>query len=151
MPEKGVSPLIAAVILVAIVMTTAVLVSGFLSDFVGQREQDARDDAQRTIDCTRINLEIDIESININDDLTFFLSNRNDFPVRGVRIITYEGETVETDTSPDPENLETLETQRITVNETVDDPERIEVRNKYCPNFQLTVVEDWKGDWQMEY
>lgn len=151
MAEKGVSPLIAAVILVAIVTTTAVLISGFLSDFVGEREQRARDDADRTLDCTEINLEVDTESIEMDDNLTFFLNNRNDFPIQGIRVITYDNQTVETDMSPDPENLDTLVTEKIRVNETVNDPEKITVRNKYCPNFEVTVAKNWKGEWEKEY
>lgn len=151
MADKGVSPLIAAVILVAIVTTTAVLISSFLNDFVGEREQRARDDADRTLDCTAINLEVDTDSINMNGDLTFFLNNRNDFPVRGIRVITYENESVETDISPDPENLDSLVTKKITVNETVSDPEEIKVRNKYCPNFEVTVAKNWEGDWEEKY
>ncbi|MFP4116414.1 MAG: archaellin/type IV pilin N-terminal domain-containing protein [Candidatus Aenigmatarchaeota archaeon] len=156
MEDKGVSPLIAAVILVAIVMTVAVLVSGFLNDFVGERERGAREDAQKTLDCTAIYLEINTDSISENEDgdLTFFLSNRNEFPIYGIRVVTYTEQEVETDTSPEPENLDSLVTKEILVNETVDslqNIERIDVRNSHCPNFEATVARDWQGEWIEEY
>jgi len=149
MSEKGVSPLIAMVVMVAIVMSLAVVISGFLTDFVGEREHGAREDAGRTIDCTLINLDLKLNSIDYNGELNFFLTSRNDFPLRGMRVVTYNLEegTVETDREPEPENLEALETVEMTVDNIVDSPDRIEIRNMHCPNFELAVQKDWRDEW----
>ncbi len=148
MKDKGLSPLIAMVVLVALVMSLAVVISGFLGDFVGEREHKAREDAERTLDCTEMSMEIREDSINMNDDLTFLLTSRNSFPVRGLRIITYDDDgSVENDMNPEPDVIEALTTKEILVNETVDDPSMIQVRNKYCPNFEVTVEKDWRDEW----
>lgn len=152
MTQKGMSPLIAAVILIAIVMSIAFVISGFLSDMVRQREHEAIEGAERTMECAEINLEVRTGSINEhNDDLTFLLTNRNNFRVVGLRVATYDDDgDVEMDLEPEPSHLEPLETAEITVNETVDEPNRIEIRNMYCPNFEIAMVKEY-GEWGPDF
>ena len=56
--KKGISPLIAAVVLIAFVIAIASLTSGTFTNLTSEWGEDVQDKGQTTLSCTQTNLEI---------------------------------------------------------------------------------------------
>ncbi|MFP4151098.1 MAG: archaellin/type IV pilin N-terminal domain-containing protein [Candidatus Aenigmatarchaeota archaeon] len=152
MEGKGISPLVAAVILIAIVMTIAAVLSGFLTDFVDERVYETEEETGTLVDCTGISLEIREDSVNVDDDegeVSFILYYQDgDEPLPDLRVTTLnEDDEVETDTNPEPREIEPLTPKRITANVTVDDPNEIWVFSRHCPDDEYKVEEMKENEW----
>lgn len=62
MMEKGVSPIIAAVILIAFVIAVAGVAGPFMKDFISGTAEDVEDAGDETIDCTVTNFQLEVQN-----------------------------------------------------------------------------------------
>ncbi len=154
MKVKGISPLVAAVILVALVMTIAVLFSGFLTGFVRENIFETEQETGELIDCTGMFIDIDLDSVDVDeeeDEVSFILDYKNGVNLTGIIVATYNEEgDVESDTNPEPSEIQSHVPKRVTANVTVDDPNKIRVLSEHCPGNELFIAKD-NGDWTYEF
>jgi flagellin-like protein len=66
MKRKGISPLIAAVILIASVVAVAGIVSNFLTSFTKGRQGEIEEKGESAIDCSVAYFEIDPDTVNFD-------------------------------------------------------------------------------------
>jgi flagellin-like protein len=91
---KAISPIIAAVILIAFVIAVAVIASPFLTAFIKGRVAEIEREGAGAVDCMVANFDIDPETVYTNDTnndvvrLTIF-NGRS--PLGNFRLIIYQG------------------------------------------------------------
>lgn len=148
MKRKGISPLLAAIILIALAMTVAAMFSGFITNFMQERVFETREDTGRLVDCSAISLGIYEDSVDTTDEnVSFILDYRDSINLTGLRVVTFnETGDVRTDENPEPSEVEPLKPQRITANETVANPRRIQVFGEDCPDHDV-VIEGEEDRW----
>lgn len=91
--KKGISPLIAAVLLIAFTMTIAAILATWAQTFGEERLGEASERAETAIECPRINL--DIESANFTDGENLvgniILWNRGQEEASDITFVVYDG------------------------------------------------------------
>lgn len=66
--DKGISPLIAAVFLIALVIAIASMAGPFLTDFFRERTEDVEETGESTVDCIRADFDFDRDDIEYETD-----------------------------------------------------------------------------------
>jgi flagellin-like protein len=106
--EKGISPLIAAVILIAFVIAVAGIASTFFTGFTKEQKAGVESKAGTIVDCSVATLDLDQDTVDINNTdisnvkFNFVLSNTGQEDLAGLKVIlynsTYAGTCLPSDT-----------------------------------------------------
>lgn len=161
--DKGVSPLIATVILIAFVVAVAAIASQFLTGFSQERASQVEREGEETVDCSLAALEIDPDSVTHNagsDELLLTIENtgREDLgipeivysnttdEIREVALATRHSDDTEITTSDPLEEGEVLTIHNTTV---VYRPSDITVRTS-CAGVTAAVTNDTDTD-ELDY
>ncbi len=104
--KKGISPLIAAVILIAFVIAVAGIASTFFTGFTKEQAAGVESKAKTIIDCSVATLELDDDTVNINttgQSFSLVVSNTGSEDLSGLKVIifnsTYAGTCLPSTTS----------------------------------------------------
>lgn len=153
--NKGISPLIATVIVVSITIAMAALVSTFLTGTMKKQTAQAGRGGEQVMECPSLmaNLDISTDEGDINldesaDELTLVISNNAGSDVRGLKIRTYNGSLIELDKNPEPSTLNASTVKRVTANTTLANVNKIEVISTNCPGYKNTIVKE-AGVWEI--
>ncbi len=90
--EKGISPLIAAVVLIAFVIAVAGIASTFFTGFTKEQKSGVESKAEDIIECSVATLELDKDIVVINKtrgDFVFAVANTGKEDLTGLKIIIY--------------------------------------------------------------
>lgn len=93
--KKGISPLIAAVILIAFVIAVAGIASTFFTGFTKEQKAGVESKAATIIDCSVATLDLDQDTVNINNtdpsnvEFNLVLSNAGQEDLAGLKVILY--------------------------------------------------------------
>ncbi|MFB6088509.1 MAG: archaellin/type IV pilin N-terminal domain-containing protein, partial [Candidatus Aenigmatarchaeota archaeon] len=101
MNNKGVSPLIAAVLLVAFTMTVAAILATWSSSFVRTKTKEAEQEQEVTAFCSR--LDLNVESAKYNSDseeITALVWNTGDVNLTNIEVNVYYSSTNLTSKTP---------------------------------------------------
>lgn len=133
---KGLSPLIATVILIGLTMVVAGILGVWASSFVGQRLQTFENASAK---CELVSFEV-FRCIKSNNSLRIILNSRSTVDLNGIRfiLIYLDGNTIQRD---DLTQLQanSLQTYNITDVPT-ENLESIIIRSLECPNRELTIT-----------
>lgn len=108
--KKGVSPLISAVILLAVVIAVGIMVSGQLLDITSTTGEGAEERARDMVDCSLGDLEIDMDHTNMDDvlegdNVSIWVANTGREDMFGLRMqVHYEVYDDDDDDPKDPES-----------------------------------------------
>ena len=104
--KKGISPLIAAVILIAFVIAVAGIASTFFTGFTKETKADVESKAGTIVDCAVATIEMDSDTVGLNESegsFSLVVSNTGSEDLSGLKIIffnsTYAGTCNATPTS----------------------------------------------------
>jgi len=92
MSDKGISPLIAAVILIAFVIAVAGIASTFFTGFTKEQQAGVESKAGSIVDCSVATLELDSDTISIdaaNGNFTLVLSNNGQEDLAGLKVVFF--------------------------------------------------------------
>ncbi len=151
--EKGISPLIAAVLLIAFTMTIAAILATWAQTFGEERLGEAGERGEEVVECGRLNLEI--ESASYNNDIVedVVIWNRGPNDVGDISFVVYDDgpnmfdDVSYTDNGDEVRissgNFARLEAEGGSVNE--EDVERLEVhaQPERCPDIQPIDTCEW--------
>lgn len=70
MQQKGVSPLIATIILIALVVAIAGIAAQFLTSFQQARQQEIREEGEAVVECGLASIEIDTDTVSYTGSST---------------------------------------------------------------------------------
>jgi|GEM_PF-1009162 len=160
--KKGISPLIAAVILIAFVVAVASVVATFFTDIAGEWGEDI--EGAQPVECAMMNLEVmdfstEVNETNGNDNASLSFRSTGS-PLTEVTINIYSGEvhsgSIDLMTYEEPEEEPVEEGRTITLDlveedvigeefvETIEEDDTVEVVSLDCPGVteEYTVQEE---------
>lgn len=92
MKRKGISPLIAAVLMIAFTMAIASLFSGWIQQTQSDTQEDVNEQRDKTLSCNRLGIEINEDQTDAQD--VFVRQTRGDDPIGNISVQwTYTGST----------------------------------------------------------
>lgn len=105
--KKGISPLIAAILLIAFTMTVAAILATWAQSFGAGRLEEAGEKGARTIECAGISIEIDSMTWdNDTDTLQSVIWNKGDGNISSFEFVVYNKSTSSTPNIMVPQNSE---------------------------------------------
>lgn len=149
--KKGISPLIAAVILIAFVIAVAGIASTFFTGFVKEKKSQISQKGGKTIDCSVAVLELDPEMVSPSGTtVSVALENNGKTDISNLRATTYNTTSVVSDSSPQPSNISKGTTEYINITPAVssDDLYKIRVTTTDCPGLE-SVINKTGGTWKV--
>ncbi len=100
--NKGISPLIATVILIAFVVTLAGILSTFFTGFAKEQKAGVEAKSKVVMDCVLANFEIDKNVINVGSTVSVIVENKGQSALSGLKVVVYNSSGAFTlDASPD--------------------------------------------------
>ena len=105
--RKGISPLIAAVILIAFVVAVAGIASTFFSGFTKQQQVQVQEKGESTVECALAVVSIDPDTVS-NTSVTnvrFVLENTGTVDLTGLKVVTFNATATVTDSTPTPTTI----------------------------------------------
>jgi len=93
--RKGISPLIAAVILIAFVIAVAGIASTFFTGFTKEQKAGVESKAATIVDCSVATIDLDEDTVDINNtdtsnvNFNLVLSNTGQEDLAGLKVILY--------------------------------------------------------------
>ncbi|UCG95408.1 MAG: hypothetical protein JSV92_05240 [archaeon] len=90
--KKGISPLIAAVILIAFVIAVAGIASTFFTGFTREQAAGVESKATTIVDCSVAIMKLDSDTVSINstgDNFTLVLSNEGQEDLAGLKVVFF--------------------------------------------------------------
>jgi len=98
---KGISPLIAAVILIAFVIAVVGIASTFFTGFTSEQKAKVSNTASQVMDCSLAWFEIDKDVVNVGSTVSVIVENKGQSALTGLKIVVYnESGAFELDASP---------------------------------------------------
>ncbi|MFB6216260.1 MAG: archaellin/type IV pilin N-terminal domain-containing protein [Candidatus Aenigmatarchaeota archaeon] len=149
--RKGISPLIAAVILLAFTIAVAGIGSQFFIGFSERQSKQAGQKGENLAKCSNINLDILSSEISVNtpDNVTLIVENDGGSTIRGLTVTTFNETAVVNDDEIEPSSIASASAERLIVNETVSGGlYKIEVSSTECPTRSTIVEKNEYGEWQ---
>lgn len=131
--DKGISPLVAAVVLIAFVVAIAAITSGFFTDLTADWGEDVERRGATTLTCSRTNLEI--VTVTWSDpDLTFSVRNKGDNALTNLTAeITSMDESITSKFFNETLNESATETYEV---ENITEPfKKLRFFGNACPNY----------------
>jgi len=152
--KKGISPLIATVILIAFVIAVAGIVSTFFTGFTKEQKAGVESKAETIIDCSVATLELDNDAVSVNTtDQSFYLviSNTGQEDLSGLKVIvfnsTYAGTCLTT-----PSSVNVGETVTLTNSSCASMPSgavvKIQVTTTTCAGVKSELTNS-SGNWRI--
>jgi len=147
MTKKGISPLIASVILIAFVIAVAAIAGNFFTGFTEKQKVTVETKGGTLIDCSVTRMEIDPSSISSSSDgdtISFAVTNMGEEDITNLKVDVYNGINIETLTPTLGSGSTTLSkgaTEKFTVDPTmnttfsVDHLYNIKVKTSDCPGI----------------
>lgn len=147
--KKGISPLIAAIVLLAFTIVIASIGSKFFIGFSKERKIETEQKGEKTMDCSEVLIEIDSDSITDNtpNNVSLILENNGEVSL-GSLIITTFNNTAVVNGNATPSSISSASVERIRTNKTVGGGlNKISVSSRDCPGMK-SIVEKSDGTWQ---
>lgn len=153
MPNKGISPLIATVILIAFVIAVAGILSTFFTGFTKEQKAGVESKATTIIDCSVATMDLDNVAVSVNPtNFSLVVSNTGQEELSGLKVIffnsTYAGTCM---TSGNP-TLTVGETKTITNSSCTEMPvgpiTKIQVTTTTCAGVKSELTNS-SGAWKV--
>lgn len=146
--RKGISPLIAAVVLLAFTVAIASLGSDFFIGFAKEHGLGAERRGEDMMECSNVMFEIDHESVlnNTPDNVSLVVHNSGGPDLENLIITTFnDTEVVNGNATPD--SVPSASFRRLSTNDTVSGGlEKIYVYSQDCPGMK-SQIEFRDGEW----
>jgi len=151
--KKGISPLIASVILIAFVIAVAAIAGNFFTGFTEKQKVTVETKGGALVDCSVTRMEIDPDTIDTSSGVSFVATNMGEEDIANLKITLYDTsgnvETVDPDTTTllkgSYEKL-TNSTAFSTVNPT--NAYKIILRTTDCPGVD-SIANKTAGTWKL--
>jgi len=114
--KKGISPLIAAVILIAFVIAVAGIASTFFTGFTKEQKAGVESKGTTVVNCADAILDLDKDTVDINTTTQSFslvVSNTGSLDLQGLRVIVFNSSAAGT-CIPSPTSVSSGETVTLT-------------------------------------
>lgn len=147
--KKGISPLIAAVILLAFTIAIASLGSGFFIGFTKEQKFEAGREGKEVMECSKVIFEIDPDSVinNAPDNVSVLVNNRGDSVINDLIITTFNSTHVVNGDAV-PSSIDSAVTERVRTNSTVSGGlDKISVVSENCPGMKSIIEKNDEGKW----
>ncbi|MCD6477490.1 MAG: hypothetical protein J7K87_00620 [Candidatus Aenigmarchaeota archaeon] len=150
--KKGISPLIAAIILIAFVIAVAGIAGTFFTSFTQKQKVTVETKGGALIDCSVTRMEIDPDTISTTDtSVSFVVTNMGEEDISNLRVTVYNGTNVQT-VDPDNTTLSKGESKKLTatlasVNGTT--AYNIKLRTTDCPGVASIANKTSSGAWKL--
>jgi len=154
--KKAISPLIAAVILIAFVIAVASIASTFFTGFTKEQKAATETKGSKVIDCSNavLNLDKDTAEEGINTTQKSFslvVSNTGDVDLDGLRVVFYNSSYAGT-CVPSPQKINVGETKTITNSSCSEMPSgsitKVQVTTTTCPGVKAEITNS-SGTWKV--
>ena len=86
---KGISPIIATVLLVAFVISVVAIISTFFTDLTTIQKEKIEDEGSAIMDCALAWFEIDSDIINVGPEISVAVENKGQTELSGLKIVAY--------------------------------------------------------------
>lgn len=138
--NKGISPLIASVLIIAMAIAVSGIVSGFLLDFTEERTDETRERMEEDIDCMYANLRL--ESYEEDGNITMEIVNNGDIALSDFKLRVHRDIDVDEMNTTDSDIL--LEEGRRNFFEFDVDGEfeSVEFFSEWCPSRTSVEIEE---------
>lgn len=154
--KKGISPLIASVILIAFVIAIAGIVSGFFTGFVQSQTGQVGERATKTIDCSVANFKILPETVDYDSssgglEVSLTVTGKT---ALANWVFTAMNTSYSDSNSPEPTELSPGETHHFLVQVgPVQNAYRIVARSQECPgvSYEINNTNPGGNDWSAYY
>lgn len=141
MSRKGISPLIAAILLIAFTITVATFLASWSTSFARtQTEEFERAGKEITAECQYANLQIETAIFDDSDEkVVAVVWNMGKTELSNFQFLVYYSEVNISTLTPTDANktLSTGDFYTFTVENVTDTPEKIQVRSLYCPRESI--------------
>ncbi len=141
MSRKGISPLIAAILLIAFTITVATFLASWSTTFAKSKtEEFTRAGEEISSNCQYANLQVETAVYNSNDDsIAAVVWNMGKTDLSEFEFLVYYSDVnISTLTPSDTnETLSTGDFHTFTVDGVSSPPEKLQVRSKYCPRESI--------------
>lgn len=148
--KKGISPLIATVILIAFLVAIASIGSKFFIGFTKEQKIGAEQKGEQTMECKDVMIEIDPDSLTDNtpDNVSVILENNGDTSLSNLLMTTFN-DTAVVNGNTTPSSISSASVERIRTNVTVGGGlDKISIRSRDCPGMK-SIMEKTGGSWQV--
>ncbi len=152
--KKAISPLIAAVILVAFVIAVASIASTFFTGFTKEQKAAAETKGTTVIDCSNAVINLDKDTVDINTtekSFSLVVSNTGDVNLEGLRVVFYNSSYAGT-CIPSPQSINVGETKTITNSSCSEMPSgsitKIQVTTTTCTGVKAEITNS-NGKWKV--
>ncbi|MDY6768637.1 MAG: CARDB domain-containing protein [Candidatus Nanohaloarchaea archaeon] len=130
--RSGVSPLIAAVLLIALTMGLAAIITPYVTTFAEERSQQLKNRSGQEIQCSYAGVDVaDAVYISANNQTDVSVENTGTVDFNNVSVVTYTGSAVQGRTYVSP--LAAGEAESVTISGTDSKPDRVRAISKQCP------------------
>lgn len=141
MSRKGISPLIAAILLIAFTITVATFLASWSTTFAKeQTEEFSRAGEEIASNCQQANLQVETAVYDSSDEsITAVVWNMGRVELSNFEFLVYYSDVNISTLTPSNSNrtLSTGDFYTFTVDNVTSVPEKIQVRSKYCPRESI--------------
>lgn len=145
---KGISPLIAAVILIAFMVAIAGITSDFFLGFTKKQKGEVERRGESTVHCSLGNINVQSDSVNLNeteDSVQVTVENIGQIKIKDMLVVAYN-KTMPVTYNATPSTISSGTVKSISSSHPGGALEKISVRSSSCPGIESTVKNE-SGSW----
>ncbi|MDY6769918.1 MAG: CARDB domain-containing protein [Candidatus Nanohaloarchaea archaeon] len=132
--RQGVSPLIAAVLLIAFTMAVAAILTAWVTSFTEQRSQELSNKSEQLIQCSYAGLDVyDAVYDSANSQTDVSVENTGTVDLNNISVTAFVGATVQARTYVS--GLASGEVESTTISGTDEKPDKIRAASRDCPSL----------------
>ncbi|MCJ7478598.1 MAG: hypothetical protein MUP63_00275 [Candidatus Nanohaloarchaeota archaeon QJJ-7] len=135
--RKGVSPLIAAVLLIAFTMAVAAILTSWFTTFTEDQSQQLSNQSEQMIQCSYAGIDISNVAYDSENSLTeFSIDNTGTVDFNNISVVSFQGSQVQGRTYIN--SLSAGQTKSGIISGTEQKPDSLKASSKQCPEISST-------------
>lgn len=146
---KGISPLIAAVLLIAFAISVGAIFGVYIIPFMKHQTGKVGEEGKETVTCSLMNFKIDVGTINTTSGVRMVVENIGSGKVSGLKLIAYNSTgsyiLLTNATTIDEGGVTNLENDTLIIN-----INKIKVKSITCAGKESTAVNQ-SGGWKLSF